>query len=208
MIPFGKAARVGNYKVWRGRYTVGSGKDKLDMECIHVSSLDGSWMVRIPSSTTMFTLICNGWATIDEKMRDEFLGMVFANIFNTSTSGSEAFHDLVFFMTEVISFPYLLLSEKDMKERMDKSMKELGFDKSKRKEHIGKLCEYRKQLYELMERKRDRLIGDYERQQAEQREYSKTHEDEDMKHDELAEQAMDVLNGEVKDEGTDSEKES
>ena len=200
LIPFGRAVRVGNFKLWRGNYNLGTGKDKNVIECVHVSNLDGSWMVRIPSTSTMFSLIVNGYATVDEAMREKFLGMVFTNQLNVCASGSESLHDAFFFLTEMMTFPYLLLSEKEMKDRMEKEMKELGFDKAKRKEHIGKMCEYRSQLYELIEQKKARLIENYERQQAEQRKYAKTHEEEDMKHDELAEQAMEVLKEESNEE--------
>ena len=40
-IPFVKPARVGNYKVWRTKTTLGKGKDKYDVEQICVSDLEG-----------------------------------------------------------------------------------------------------------------------------------------------------------------------
>ena len=196
VIPFGKAVRVGNFKVWRGNYTVGRGKGKSSIECIHVSNLDGSWMVRIPSTTTMFSLITNGFATADENLRAQFLGMVLTNSYNCTTSGSEAMHDAFFFVMEMMSFPYLLLSEKEMKERMEKGMKSLGFSKDRRKSHISEMCKYRSQLYGLIEQKKTRLIEEYERQQALQREYERVAEEEDLKHDELAEQAAGVVSEE------------
>lgn len=193
VIPFGKAVRVGNYKLWRSRYSVGSGKENADIECIHVSNLDGAWMVRIPSTCTMYSLIVNGYATTEEKLREDFLGMVFTNQMNVTTSGSEAIHDAFFLLTEMMTFPYLLLPEKEMKERMEKTMKDSGFDKARRKEHIGKMCEYRHQLYELIEQKKQRLIDSYERQQSLQKEYARISEEEDLKHDELAEQSLEIL---------------
>jgi len=59
--------------------------------------------------------------------------------------------------------------------------------------------EYRKGLYELIERKKKAYIEDYERQQAE-RWASEDKAQEDLHHDELAEQAIGIL--------SDSEKES
>lgn len=191
-IPFVCPVRVGNYKLWRGRYNIGKGKEKTSLECLHVSNLDGSWMVRIPSTLSMFTTICNGYATTNTEMRDNFLGMLFTNIYNISTSSSETLHDALFFFTEMLSFPYLLLSEKEMCRRMEKGMKDAGFDKSRRKEHIGKMCDYRRQLYELIEQKRSDLIDVYERQQASRRSQES---DKDMEQEALAEQAMDILSG-------------
>lgn len=193
IIPFGKAVRVGNFKLWRGNYVLQDGKSKTPIECVNVSNLDGSWMVRIPATCTLFSTICNGYATIDEKLREDFLGMIFTNCYNVCTSGSEALHDAFSFLQEMMSFPYLLLPEKEMVKRMENGMKEFGFDKKRVKEHIGKLCEYRRQLYELIERKKDGLIEDYERQQALQREYARVSEEEDLKRDEVAEQAADFL---------------
>ena len=54
------------------------------------------------------------------------------------------------------------------------------------------MAEYRKQLWELIEKKKNAFIADYELQLAERR--SKEAESlEDIEHDELAEQAMGVL---------------
>ena len=44
VIPFGRAVRVGNFKLWRGNYRIDSGKGHSYLECVHISSLDGSWM--------------------------------------------------------------------------------------------------------------------------------------------------------------------
>ena len=54
-IPFGKAVRVGNWKLWRSRCnTKASG-----IECVNVSTLDGAWMIRIPSTLEMY-----GWLSV------------------------------------------------------------------------------------------------------------------------------------------------
>lgn len=193
VIPFGKAVRVGNFKLWRGRYVMAGGKDRTGIECVHVSSLDGSWMVRIPSTSTMFGFICSQYATVDENIRDNMLGMVFTNVYNCANLPSPALHDGFWFLQEMMTFPYLLLPEREMVSRMDKGMKELGLDRKRRNEHIGKMVEYRKELYELIERKKDALIEDYERQQAERR--SKDPEAEkQLDSDAIAEQAVDILN--------------
>lgn len=190
LIPFGKAVRVGNFKLWRGRYNMSG----ANIECLHVSNLDGSWMVRIPATTTMFSTIMNGYATTDEEGRNNFLGMLFTNMANVSLISSEALHDAFFFLTEMMTFPYMLLPEKEMVKRMKDVMKKVGKDKKDAEEHIRKMCEYRKGLYELIERKKERFIEDYERQQAEA--MANEPSEEDLRRDELAEQAMEVLNEE------------
>ena len=195
VIPFGKAARVGNFKLWRGNYVIGSGKDRTILECVHVSSLDGSWMVRIPSTSQMFSTIANSYATTDETIRDNFLGMLFSNFMNVTNVPSEALHDAFFFLVEMMSFPYMLLSEKEMEKRMKEQLRDSGMEKDKAKEHISKMMDYRRQLYELIERKKTAYIEEYERQQAERR----GKEDEAQKQleqDEIAEQAIDILNKE------------
>ena len=192
-IPFKKAVRIGNFKLWRSKFPLKTGKESMDVDCINVSNLDGSWMVRIPSTMSIYGLICQSYDTTDSEMREQFLGMLFTNQYNICTCGSEALHDSLFFLTEMLTFPYLLLSEKEMSKRMDKAMKELGYDKKRRKEHIGKMIDYRAGLYELIEEKKRRCIEDYERQQALQREYGRTSEEEDLRREDIADEAMDIL---------------
>lgn len=193
VIPFGKAVRVGNFKLWRGNYATASGKERTTMECVHVSSLDGSWMVRIPSTSAMFGFICTQYATFDPNIRENMLGMVFTNIYNISMIPSPALHDGFWFLSEMLTFPYMLLSEKEMEKRMKENMKKLGVEKPKAKEHISKMMEYRKGLYELIERKKAACIGDYERQQAE-RWASEEKAQEALQHDETAEKMIQTLN--------------
>lgn len=200
-IPFVKPVRIGNFRLWRSRYTIKDGREKADIECLHVSSLDGAWMVRIPSTMSLFAVICDSYATTDTEMRDGFLSMVFTNMYNIGTSASAALHDGFFLLSEMMTFPYLLLPEKEMRERMEKGMKELGIDKAKRREHISRMCEYRRELYSLIDKKLSALISDYEAQQAERR----AMEEESMKkveQDELAEQAAEVLQQETETEHT------
>lgn len=212
-IPFVKPARVGNFKLWRSKTSLsyvptdedrakvreesGVKKEavtrKLDIEVINISNLDGSWKVCIPQTMMMFATIAQGFAVENETQREQFLCSVIGNIYNISTNPNEYLHDALSFLTEMMTYPYMLLSEKEMKERMENGLKEFGWDKAKRKDHIGKMVEYRKQLYDLIEKKKSAYIEDYERQQAERR----AKEEESLKaleQDEIAEQAMEVLN--------------
>jgi len=56
-IPFGKPARVGNYKVWRAKKVVGKGKDKVEIDQINISTLDESWQIKIPATFDMYGMI-------------------------------------------------------------------------------------------------------------------------------------------------------
>ena len=191
-IPYNKAVRVGNFKVWRSKYVVASGKEKTSVDCLHVSNLDGSWMTRIPSTSGMYGFVLAQYATFDDNLRDNILGMVFTNFLNICLTPSPALHDALFFLTEMMTFPYNLLPEKEMVKRMKENMKSLGVEKKVADEHIGKMVEYRKQLYELIERKKVAYIEEYERQQAER--WAKEEEAEkQLEQDEIAEQAMEVL---------------
>ena len=189
IIPFRKAVRLGNFKLWRGNYKV----NEATIESLHISNLDGSWMIRIPSTSTMFGTIMQGYATVDPEIRENFLGMILTNIYNCSTCSSEALHDAFHFLVEMMTFPYMLLPEKEMEKRMMKGMLDAGMDRKKASEHISQMMDYRRQLYELIERKKKAYIDEYERQQAERR----GKEDEafrDLERDEIAEQAIGILN--------------
>ena len=193
VIPFGKAVRVGNFKLWRGKYVL-SGKEKSSIDCLHVSSLDGTWMTRVPATSGMFTTICNGYATTeDDDLRAEFLGMIFSEMYDICNRSSEALHDAFHFLLEMMQFPYLLLSEKEMSRRMKSTMQAAGIGKEQQKEHIAKMVEYRRGLYELIECKKDAFLEAYERQLAEAREKESESLDA-LRHDEIAEQAVDILN--------------
>ena len=198
VIPFGKAARVGNFKLWRGNYVIGSGKEKTAIETVHVSDLDGGWTVRIPETSPSFGFICNQFATVDETLRDNILGMVFTNMRNLCLTPSEALHDAFWFLSEMMTFPYMLLSEKEMEKRMKESMKASGMEKDKAKEHIAQMMDYRRQLYELIERKKTAYIEEYERQQKERWE-KEPEAQKQLEQDEIAEQAIDILNKEGED---------
>ena len=56
-IPFGRPARIGNFKVWRTKKELGKGKDKVEVEQINISNLDCTWQVKIPATFEMFSMI-------------------------------------------------------------------------------------------------------------------------------------------------------
>lgn len=205
-IPYAKPVRVGNYRLWRGKVSVSLPSEEGDVasqrysvEVLNVSNLDGSWKVQVPQTSMMYGTIVQAYNTTDLELRDNFLGMLFTNMSNVCLISSEALHDAFFFLTEMMSFPYLLLPEKEMRRRMSDRMKELGIEKKRRDAHISEMVEYRRGLYELVEKKKARFLAEYERQQ---RESTKNEEEllKAMEQDEIAEQAMDVMSNDSEEE--------
>lgn len=60
-IPFGKPVRVGNFKLWRGRFRLGNG----EIAVLYASSLDGAWMTRIPSTLEMYGWLCLSYGDME-----------------------------------------------------------------------------------------------------------------------------------------------
>ena len=86
----------------------------------------------------------------------------------------------------------------EMEKRMKENMKKLGVDKQKAKDHIAQMMDYRRQLYGLIEKKKSAYIEEYERQQKERWE-KEPEAQKQLEQDEIAEQAIDILNKEGED---------
>lgn len=112
-IPFIKPARVGNYKIWRTKTTLGKGKDKYDVEQICVSDLEGVWQVRIPETNGMFAAISGLYA--DESLAPS-LSTIFANMLMVSTIPNGYFHRAVQMCSAVYFNPDLLRKRKERKD--------------------------------------------------------------------------------------------
>lgn len=112
-IPFIKPARLGNYKVWRNRVTVGKGKDKYDVEQVCVSDLEGVWQVRIPATNAMFAAIEGLYA--DESLAPS-LNTIFANLLMVSSVPNGFFHRAVQMCASVYFNPDLLRKKKERKD--------------------------------------------------------------------------------------------
>lgn len=213
VIPFGKAARVGNYKLWRSRtkITVAPSDEQrarvreesngtkravsqsYDIEVINVSNLEGSWKVCIPQTAMMYGTLTMAYADEEPQRRDEFLRMVFANMMNVCLSPNVYLHDGFNLFIEMMQYPYMLLSEKEMVRRMTEALKDEGWDKDRKKEHIAKWVEHRKKLYALIDEKIKRCVEDYELELKE-RKAKEAEAQKQLAQDEIAEQAMEVLN--------------
>lgn len=198
-IPFVKPARVGNYKLWRSRSVIpashgdGSGKKGgVGIETINVSNLDGSWSVRIPQSSGMYSVITVAYA--EGSTRDVFLKGIFGNMMSVCLIENVYIHDAFNFLLNIMQYPYMLLPEKEMEKRMRETMKADGWDKARIKDYIGNMMDLRHELYSLVDDKIARFVSDYEDIMRTGRQKS-SEADRQMAQDDLADQALDVLNG-------------
>lgn len=119
-IPFIKPARVGNYKIWRTRTTLGKGKDKYDVEQICVSDLEGVWQVRIPETNAMFAAISGLYA--DESLTPS-LSTIFANLLMVSSIPNGYFHRAVQMCSALYFNPDLLRKKKERKDLVKEARK-------------------------------------------------------------------------------------
>ena len=180
-IPFGKPARVGNYKLWRSRCRMTvtpTGEDKemvlkepggkrkavsrtYDIEQINVSSLDGTWQVKIPVTFDMFGMV-----------RDLFAGgeygrlaTIFANMMYSSVIANGYFHEALRRIVVCYANPSVLEEGSDDFKSLKEDARNL----------IKDFLEWRR-MY-------DRKMKELEPTE------------EDMTHDDIAGQAAEILNG-------------
>ena len=107
-IPFIKPARVGNFKVWRNRKTIGTGRDKAEIEQINVSTLDEGWQIRIPATYDMFGLISELFGSEEHKGR---LVNIFSNMLYASCIANGYFQQAVNMCASCYASPNVLNEE-------------------------------------------------------------------------------------------------
>ena len=113
-IPFGRPARMGNFRVWRSTVVVGKGKAKTGIECINVSNLDGTWLVRIPQTFEMFGMltVAYQWAnsenTEERRRGDGFIRTALSNMAYVSMVCNGFFHHGVEMIAAAYANPSLL----------------------------------------------------------------------------------------------------
>ena len=154
-IPFNRSVRVGDYKLWRSRSN--------GIEQVIVSNLDGTWKVSIPETSMMYGTIAEWYGIDDADKREQLLTMLFGNFLSVTTLCSIHIHDAFSLLLKIREFPYILLPEDDFKKRMKARLRESGMDKRYIKEHMAKLTGYRRELYDIIEKKIADIIEDYER---------------------------------------------
>lgn len=170
-IPFGKAARAGNFKLWRGKYEIKTSEGQMSVECIHVSDLDGSWSVRIPETYEMFGILMSLYNDSTDELNIALsaqaagaLSQLLSNMMFASVVGNGYYHRGLTLVATLYANPGLLSEEErpQLKEEV---------------EHlIGDFLEWRRGY--------DAVVS--EMQPSE----------EDDRREAIAEQAMDILNEE------------
>lgn len=133
-IPFLKPARVGNFKIWKSKFELvidptdeqrkkvaeeSNGKkkavrQKMNIECINVSILDGSWSVRVPQTFEQFSMLSIAYAwsqSEDEEERKkgtDYLRTAISNMYYVSCICNGFFHHGVEMVTAAYANPSLL----------------------------------------------------------------------------------------------------
>jgi len=127
-IPFGKAVRVGNYKLWRSRYKTGD----MELGVLHISTLDGAWMTRIPSTLEMYGWLCVAYGDymsddVERRFQGEaVLTTTISNMLYSSSIVNGYYHRALELCATVYAHPTLL--DKKSKEHKDfmKDVKDLA----------------------------------------------------------------------------------
>lgn len=119
-IPFVRPARVGNYKVWRNKTTVGKGKDRYNVEQICISDLEGLWQVRIPETNVMFAAISGLYA--DESLTPS-LSTIFSDMLMVTSIPNGYFHRAVQMCSAMYFNPDLLRDRKERKDMVKEAKK-------------------------------------------------------------------------------------
>lgn len=119
-IPFWKVARIGNFKIWKSKYTFDRDADgkkirpQIVGDCINVSILDGSWMVRIPHTFEQFAMLslAYAWSLSEDKDEQvkgrEYLRTAISNMYYVSCICNGFFHHGVEMVTSAYVDPDLL----------------------------------------------------------------------------------------------------
>jgi hypothetical protein len=211
LIPYQKAVRVGNFKLWRSKSVIAympsdeerakvreesKGKmkavgKKVDIDVLNISNLDGSWKTQIPSTCSLYSVIVDGYATSDEKIREQFLaGEVFSDMEIINTCGSVILHHSFKLLFNALNYPVLFMTEQEIKDWAKKLYDKK--DKKLMKEHVENLLKDRKEFFELIEKERKEYLSSWQEQVLKHRNEEETHL-EAIKKDEIAEEALDLI---------------
>jgi hypothetical protein len=118
-IPFGRPAKMGNFRLWKSSIVVGKGKAKVNVECINVSDLEGTWLVRIPQTYEMFGMltVAYQWSQSDDmdaRRRGEgFIRTAISNMFYVSNVCNCFFHHGIEMVAAAYANPSLLRDGED-----------------------------------------------------------------------------------------------
>lgn len=133
-IPYGKPARIGNFKIWKSKFELVSNpteeqrkkvaeeskgkkkavRQKVTIDCINVSILDGSWMVRIPETFEQFAMLslAYAWSLSEDKDKQvkgtDYLRTAISNMYYVSCVCNGFYHHAVEMVTSAYVDPELL----------------------------------------------------------------------------------------------------
>lgn len=169
-IPFGRPARIGNFRLWKSAVTIGKGKAKNGIECINVSNLDGTWLVRIPQTFEMFGMltVAYQWAnsenTEERRRGDAFIRTALSNMAYVSMVCNGFFHHGVEMIAAAYANPSLLQDTEEGKNFIGDA-----------RGTVERFLAWREEY--------DKHVADNEPT------------DKDIRQEEFAEEAMDILDG-------------
>jgi len=169
-IPSGRPARMGNFRLWKTLTVVGKGKAKTNVECINVSDLDGTWLVRIPQTYEMFGMltVAYQWSQsedMEERRRGNgFIRTAISNMFYVSSVCNGFFHHGIEMVAAAYANPTLLQDTKEGQSFMADA-----------KDSIERFLVWRKEYEKHVK----------ENEPTEQ----------DLHQEDIAEEAMEILNG-------------
>lgn len=169
-IPSGRPARMGNFRLWKTLTVVGKGKSKTNVECINVSDLDGTWLVRIPQTYEMFGMltVAYQWSQsedMEERRRGNgFIRTAISNMFYVSSVCNGFFHHGIEMVAAAYANPTLLKDTKEGQSFMADA-----------KDSIERFLVWRKEYEKHVK----------ENEPTEQ----------DLHQEDIAEEAMEILNG-------------
>lgn len=185
-IPFVKPSRVGNFKLWRSRFQMSVEpsfeerkrasetrgrvrREKMDVECINVSNLDGTWKVQIPATFEMFSVLDMLYADYygepgqTRDRAESILACLLGNMMFSSTIGNGYYHRALEIVATCYAHPDILKTESERNPDLNKDVDSL----------IDEFLEWRRA---------------YDERVAQQEPT-----EEDLKHDDVADQARKEL---------------
>lgn len=169
-IPFGRPERMGNFRLWRSYVVVGKGKSKTNIECINVSDLNGTWLVRIPQTYEMFSMLTVSYQWSKSEKAEErsqgvgFIRAALSNMFYVSSVCNGFFHHGIEMIAAAYANPTLLQDTKEGNSFMEDA-----------KDSVARFLQWHVEY--------DVDVADNEPT------------DKDIRQEEIAEEAMDILDG-------------
>ena len=123
-IPFGRPARVGNFKIWRSRKMFGRGKNKIPVEQINVSTLDEEWQIKIPATFEIFAMIRDLFADNTEQ-RTAQLSTILGNMLYASCIPNGYYQRAINLCATIYANPNLLNDDDERHEDMMNNVRAL-----------------------------------------------------------------------------------